>query len=68
MLEHSHLAIELYNFKFGEAPSSEDRVRGAIHALAGQNPAPRSKWHKSLGTRKTSRTATGLSPHHDSPF
>src|SRR3954469_16762237 len=33
MLEHSHLAIERYNFKFGEAPSSEGRIRGAIHAF-----------------------------------
>ena len=33
MLEHSHLAIEFYNFKFRQSPQcSEDRVRGAIHA------------------------------------
>ena len=33
MLEHSHLAIEFYNFKFRRSPwYSEDRVRGAIHA------------------------------------
>ena len=38
MLEHSHLAIEFYNFKFRRSPwYSEDRVRGAIHALAGQS-------------------------------
>ena len=37
MLEHSHLAIEFYNFKFRRSPwYSEDRVWGAIHALAGQ--------------------------------
>ena len=37
MLEHSHLAIEFYNFKFQRSPwYSEDRVRGAIHALAEQ--------------------------------
>ena len=33
MLEHSHLAIEFYNFKFRRSPwYLEDRVRGAIHA------------------------------------
>ena len=38
MREHSHLAIEFYNFKFWQSPwYSEDRVRGAIHALAGQS-------------------------------
>ena len=38
MREHSHLAIEFYNFKFRRSPwYSEDRVRGAIHALAGQS-------------------------------
>ena len=38
MLYHSHLAIEFYNFKFRRSPwYSEDRVRGAIHALAGQS-------------------------------
>ena len=38
MREHSHLAIEFYNFKFWRSPwYSEDRVRGAIHALAGQS-------------------------------
>ena len=38
MCEHSHLAIEFYNFKFWRSPwYSEDRVRGAIHALAGQS-------------------------------
>ena len=38
MLEHSHLAIEFYNFKIWQSPwYSEDRVRGAIHALAGQS-------------------------------
>ena len=37
MLEHSHLAIEFYNFKFWRSPwYSEDRVRGAIHTLVGQ--------------------------------
>ena len=37
LLYHSHLAIEFYNFKFRRSPwYSEDRVRGAIHALAGQ--------------------------------
>src|SRR3954465_5332878 len=33
MLEHSHLAIELYNLNFSEAPSSEGRIRG-IHAFS----------------------------------
>ena len=38
MLEHSHLAIEFCNLKFRRrAWYSEDRVRGAIHALAGQS-------------------------------
>ena len=38
MLYHSHLAIEFYNFKFWRSPwYSEDRVWGAIHALAGQS-------------------------------
>ena len=38
MREHSHLAIEFYNFKFRRSPwYSEDRVRGSIHALAGQS-------------------------------
>ena len=38
MREHSHIAIEFYNFKFRQSPwYSEDRVRGAIHALAGQS-------------------------------
>ena len=38
MREHSHLAIEFYNFKFQRSPwYSEDRVWGANHALAGQS-------------------------------
>ena len=38
MRYHSHLTIEFYNFKFRRNPwYSEDRVRGAIHALAGQS-------------------------------
>ena len=38
MRYHSHLTIEFYNFKFRRSPCySEDRVRGAIHALAGQS-------------------------------
>ena len=38
MREHSHLAIEFYNFKFRRSPwYSENRVPGAIHALAGQS-------------------------------
>ena len=38
MREHSYLAIEFYNFKFRRSPwYSEDRFRGAIHALAGQS-------------------------------
>ena len=38
MREHSHLAIEFYNFKFRRSPwYSEDPVRGTIHALAGQS-------------------------------
>ena len=38
MHEHSHLAIEFYNFKFRRSTwYSEDRVRGAIHALAGRS-------------------------------
>ena len=38
MHEHSYLAIEFYNFKFRRSPwYSEDRVRGAIHALARQS-------------------------------
>ena len=53
VLEHSHLAIEFYNFKFRRSPYySEDRIRGAIHAFVGHYPVLRSKRHKSLGTRK----------------
>ena len=38
MLYHSHLAIELYNFKFRRSPyCSEGRIRGAIHSWAGQS-------------------------------
>ena len=38
MREHSHLAIEFYNFKFRRSRwYSEDRIRGAIHALAGHS-------------------------------
>ena len=34
MLYHSHLAIEVYNFKFWRSPwYSEGRIRGAIHAF-----------------------------------
>ena len=52
-LYHSHLAIEFYNFKFRRSPLfSEGRIWGAIHALARQYPAPLSKQHKSLRTRK----------------
>ena len=65
MLYHSHLAIEFYNFKFRRNLwYLEGRIRGAIHA----GPAPRSKRHKSLGTRKPRRTATNISPYHDSQF
>ena len=33
MLEHSHLAIEFYNFKFGEAPSLRKAEFGALSTL-----------------------------------
>ena len=53
MLEHSHLAIEFYNFKFRRSPwYSEDRIRGAIHAFVGHCPELRSKRRESLRTRK----------------
>src|SRR3954464_6571660 len=68
MLEHSHLAIELYNFKFRRSPKFRRPSSGRYPCLGRTKPAPRSKRHKSLGTQKTSRTATGLSPHHDKQF
>ena len=53
MREHSHLAIEFYNFKFRRSPwYSEDRIRGAIHAFIGHYPVLRSKRRRSLRTRK----------------
>ena len=34
MLEHSHLAIEFYNFKFRRSPwYPEGQIRGVIHAF-----------------------------------
>ena len=57
MLYHSHLAIEFYNFKFRRSPwYSEGRIRGAIHAVSRTKPTPRSKRHKSLGTRNLSNS------------
>ena len=52
MLEHSHLAIEFYNFKFWEAPSVRKAEFEALSTPGRTKPVPRSKRHKSLGTRK----------------
>ena len=41
MLEHSHLAIEFYNFKFRQSPwYSEGLIRGAIHACKQDRAGP----------------------------
>src|SRR4051812_26609292 len=67
MRYHSHLAREFYNFKLAKPLVFGIPSSGRYARLGRTKPTPRSKRHKSLGTRNLSNSDQ-LSPYHDSQF